>query len=221
MPGDPSAAAAAFADALARKAPLERTWPQGAPLSRCHHNSTGPAEFGAGRPARFSPFDSLLPASPPGPVPVLYAADGDIGALSETIFRDLPLAGRKTLARSLISARSLSGIAVDRPLRFADFTGHGLARLDLRRRDVIESDRRAYPITALLAQAVHAHPARYDGIAWISRQHDLSIAFVLFADRVPTDALAPVGTRYPLAFGAGREMVDRIADDLGITIVEP
>lgn len=220
---DPAAAAADFGARLAAQAPLVRPWTVGTGLVRCHPNRWGPVEFFAGRPARFSPFTSLVPPihHPGEPLRVLYTSDNEAGALSETVFRDLPLRGRKTISRSGLQKQNLSRLVMSRELRLADLTGHGLPRLGLTRRDIIESDRRAYRLTALFAQAVHAHAGRFDGMVWVSRQHDVSLGVVLFEDRLRPNEVDPEGPTYPLAFGYGREVVDGIADDLGITIVDP
>jgi hypothetical protein len=57
---------------------------------------------------------------------------------------------------------------------------------------------------------------------WVSRQHDLSRGVVLFGDRVADKDLdtSPSVPTFPLDFGHGRELVDMIADQLGITIVD-
>lgn len=151
---------------------------------------------------------------------MLYGSDSETGALSETVFRNLPLHGKKTIARSQLQRKNLSSLVLGRALRLADLTGHGLPRLGLTRRVILESDRRAYPLTALFAQAVHAHHGRCDGMVWVSRQHDLSLGILLFEDPVRSDEIDTTGPTYPLAFGHGRDVIDTIADKLGITVVD-
>jgi hypothetical protein len=175
-----------------------------------------------GRAARFSPFVALTARGRnPDPLKVLYASDTETGALSETVFRNLRPAGPKKLGRSRIQRDNLSHLVASRDLKFVDLTSHGLSRLKLTRKDIIESGSRSYPKTALLAQAVHHDPGRYDGMVWVSRQHDRSLGVVLFGGRVQDDELDTTGPTFPLAFGHGRETVDKIADDLLITLIDP
>jgi hypothetical protein len=213
---------------LATRGALVVDWPAARNLLRCHSNRWGPAEFYPGNASRFSPF---LPVIATGRrasrraefVPVLYASDTEIGALSETVFRDLPVGGTKSIARSHLRRKNLSTLIVSRDLKLADLTSHGLARLRLRRQTTIESTRKQYWRTAQLARAVHSLPDKFDGMIWVSRQHDTSKGLVLFGDRVAatdidTDPAVPT---FPLEFGHGRDLVDEIADAVGITIVEP
>lgn len=194
-------------------------------IVRIHKNRYAPTEFYPGVSARFSPFAPLAPAAWPAgdPLPVLYGADNSIGALSETAFRDVPIRGSKSVSRSSLIRLNISTLTVNRELRLADLSGHGLRRLGLRRRDMIDSDRRSYERTTLFAQAVHDAPEGVDGMLWVSRQHDRSLALVLFGDRVLEEEMDTSGVvpTYPLHFGHGRDLVDQVADELDITIIEP
>ena len=213
-----------YAKRIALRGALEATWPAGTPLIRCHPNLYGPATFYAGSPARYSPFLPAVagPGTASSPVGVLYAADSQHGALSETVFRDLPVRGVKRITRSNLRRKNLSELVVSRPLTLVNLTTRGLARLGLRRRTEIESSRKQYWRTCQLARAVHALPENYDGLLWVSRQDDTSRAIVLFEGRVmPSDIdTNPAVPTYPLDFGLGRDRVDEIADDLGITIID-
>lgn len=204
--------------------PLMMEWEAHRPLRRCFPSRWGPLSFfpgGAGG-ARFSSF---VPAGESEPLPVLYTASSDDGALSETVLRDVPVRGLKRIFRSATRDRALVELLCTRRLRLADCTSVGLRRLGVSRSELIESDRRAYPVTALWARAIHADPERFDGIVWVSRQHDTSLAVMLFGDRVRADELDlhldRDGGLLPLLFGPGREVFDDVCDRADITVVDP
>lgn len=226
-PTTPDEAFADFQKRLHDHGALTVPWPKATPLVRCHSNRWGPADFYADGFARFSPFDAPAARSRRTPsgtaVPVLYAADSEVGALSETVFRDLPIKGRKVIARAQLRRRNLSRLVLTRDLKLADLTSHGLARLRLTRKSIVESPSTAYWRTTQLARAIFESPEDFDGLLWVSRQHDTSRAVVLFGGRVDasdidTDPSVPT---FPLDFGHGRDLVDEIADRVDITIVDP
>ena len=199
-----------------------RTLPVGGRLHRVHEAAWGSRQYYAGsaeRPARFSPF---TPDGTEAPLPVLYAALDLAGALSETVFHDVPVRGRKVVARSALVHKVAVTLLTRRPVRLVDLTSNGLSRLGVARTELVESSARAYPTTAAWARALHGCPERPDGLLWVSRQQDTSTAVVLFGDRVGTDdlELAPEAWPMPLLVHEGYDAVARIAADAGITITE-
>lgn len=200
--------------------PLLRTWAAGTAFHRCYDVNWGARQFYAGDSAhrgRFHPFTDLASGRP---VEVLYGADDVDGALSETVFHDVPVRGAKRVPHAKLAHRLVVRLSADRDLRLVDLTSDGLSRLGLSRQELIESDPRSYTGTAAWAQALHAHPARVDGLVWVSRQHDTSQALVLFADRVDVADLhvAPSAIPLTLGAGAGLDAVCEAANRAGITI---
>lgn len=202
--------------------PLGYRWPAAKTFQRVYDVNWGSREFypnSPGRRARFSPF---TPAGSADAVAVLYGADDDLGALSETVFHDVPVTGAaKHVPSSKLIHDQLIELECVRDLDLVDLTSHGLSRLGLTRLQLIESDPRSYPETAEWARALHDHPTRPDGLYWVSRQHDISRCLVLFADRVDAADLSVTASSppLPLGFGAGFDLVCDAADRLGITIV--
>lgn len=203
--------------------PQSYVWDVGRPIVRCHWTINGPREFLAGERGR-ARFSAFRPARAHADVPVLYGATDRDGALSETVLRNVPVTGAKSIARSAFNERSLSFIAPTRELRLADLHSIGLRRIGLLRQQLIETDERFYPTTALWARALHAAPQHFDGLVWVSRQNDASEATMLFGDRVdPQNDLrfVPDRSSVQLHFGEGRRIVDEICDRADITVVEP
>lgn len=216
--------------------PLTTTWAAGETFTRCYDINYGSRDFYAGGAGRFHPFTPATstrrrphPTSARGapdrsgargPLPVLYGASDAIGALSETVFHDVPVRGVRRVPVAKLTHRVLIDLVSARELTLIDLTSHGLARLGLSRSELIESDARSYPATTAWAKALHAHPVRADGLLWVSRQHDTSRALVLFADRVAQDDLSVHPDTPPVALrtGAGLELVCEVADRAGITI---
>jgi hypothetical protein len=170
---------------------------------RCYEVNYGAPQFSGGDPAhrgRFHPFTSVATAAA---VEVLYGADDVDGALSETVFHDVPVRGDKRVPYAKLVHRLVVELVATRDLVLVDLTSPGLSRLRLSRGELIESDARSYPQTAAWARALHGHPEHVDGLTWVSRQHDTSRALVLFGDRVQLSQLEAAPGAVPLALGAG------------------
>jgi hypothetical protein len=198
--------------------PLDRSWPAGHPIIRCHRIDRDATEFNMSNASgRFRPVINHGVI-----VPTLYGADLVQGALSETVFHDVPVRGpgRRVQRKSLITLMRSTFIA-KRDLRLVQLHGAGLTRLGVTHGELIESSSIQYRDTAVWAQALHDH-ADYDGLVWRSRQFNDSYAVMLWGDRVDrfTDLEAdPTTTSLPLFAGAGFEEVQQLADDCGITVI--
>lgn len=128
---------------------------------------------GVGSPTRFAFFGDPV-------VPVLYAAETEQAAVSETLLHDIPMTGGILVPdayRDTVMAR----LRITRPLRLAQLRGTGLRRLGVHARELTDTDSSQYPRTAKWAQAAHA--SGFDGLAWTSRMCNDSQAIVLFGDR--------------------------------------
>jgi hypothetical protein len=113
----------------------------------------------------------------------------------------------------------VSTLVATRDLVLAQLHGHGLRRLRVSRKDLLDGGPRSYPATVLWAQALHRCRTRIDGLVWVSRLHDTSLALILFGDRVQRADLEIVEPPLPLALGAGLENVRQAAEQAGITIL--
>jgi hypothetical protein len=200
--------------------PLTTTWAAGTVFYRCYDVSWGSRDFYAGDPAHRGRFHPLIPVTESTAVPVLYGASDELGALSETVFHDVPVRGTKHVPHAKLHRRLIVPLSVTRDLTLVDLTSAGLSRLGLSRGELVESGARSYPDTAAWARALHDHPTAVDGMTWVSRQHDTSRAVVMFGDGVNTvDLEVPEGAiPLTLAAGAGLDLVCREADRAGITI---
>ena len=176
--------------------------------------------FWVGAPARPGRFHPFTPAGAPGPVPVLYGSDRLAGAISETVFHDVPVRGTKHVPRAKLRRKLAVQLTATRDLRLADLTRYGLRRLGATRAEIIDSDPRSYPHTASWAHGLHTHREHLDGIKWVSRQYDTAVALILFGDRVQETELdiAPTTIPMPLALGRGFDNVKGLADQADITI---
>jgi len=175
--------------------PLLATWPAGREFHRCFDVDWGARQFYAGTPSRRGRFHPFTPAGASEAIPVLYGASDVDGALSETVFHDVPVRGTKHVPYALLLHRLVVALVPQRDLALVDLTSPGLSRLQLAHRELIDSDPRSYPATAAWARALHDHPTQPDGLLWVSRQHNTSTAVVLFGDRVqPTGPASPSPT---------------------------
>jgi RES domain len=201
--------------------PRLHLWPAEQPIVRCHNNEMGATEFNTTSASRrFRPVQNAGGAV----VPTIYGADLDDGALSETVFHDVPTRGpgRRILRKALVPM-VMSAITPVRDLRLVELHGAGLGRLGVAHDELIETGAKQYPRTALWGQALYNHTDGFDGLIWRSRQFNDSLAMMLWGDRVarfadlrPHPAAPPV----PLFAGTGFEKVRELAEAAGITIVE-
>lgn len=201
--------------------PRLHLWPAEQPIARCHNIEMGATEFNT-TPAsrRFRPSQNARATI----VPTIYGADLIEGALSETVFHDVPIRGpgRRILRKALVPM-VMSTIIPIRDLRLAELHGAGLGRLGTTHGELIETGASEYPRTALWGQALYDHSNSFDGLIWRSRQFNDSLALMLWGDRAtrftdlkPHPGSAPV----PLFAGDGFEKVRELAEAVAITIVE-
>jgi hypothetical protein len=119
----------------------------------------------------FSNHDTTRYAS--ADVPILYVASDCYGAFIET-FGYIP---KKYLSSDLLSGRKISVITTDRPLLFADFTGHGLGLIGQKITALYGDDR---AISKQLAKAIALHPAGVDGIKYRSARDLNRFLYLIF-----------------------------------------
>lgn len=203
------------------KTPRLHLWPADKPIVRCHNVAMGATEFNTTLASRrFRPFHDSAGAV----VATIYGADLIEGALSETVFHDVPVRGpgRRILRKALVPMM-LSTVMPARNLRLVELHGAGLARLGVTHGELIESSSRQYPRTALWGEALYDHADRFDGLIWRSRQFNDSLALMLWGNRVDRFAdlqAHPDTAPVPLFAGDGFEAVQELADAVKITIVQ-
>lgn len=186
-------------------------------LWRCHHQRLRADAFNPGMGVgRFHP---LVDQSTGGPIPTLYGSDRMRGALSESVFRNVPVSGpAKRVRRTALEGVCFSILAPTRDLQLANLSGDGLRRLGLRRNEFIDSPASNYPHARRWAEAIH-RDTPVDGLLWVSRQNDRALAVVLFGDRVGAADLEVVVEALPLRTGVGWHYVLQAAEEADITIV--
>ncbi len=199
--------------------PRETIWPAKRPIIRCHNVALGATEFNTSNDSRrFRPVTSKGAV-----VPTLYGADLVEGALSESVFHDVPVRGKgRRIQRKALVPMMRSTVIPKRELRLVQLHGAGLKKLGVTHAELIESSARQYPRTAAWGQALY-DLGDFDGLVWRSRQFNDSYAVMLWGDRVKRrkdidvdDANAPLS----LFMGTGFDEVQQLADDWHITVVE-
>jgi hypothetical protein len=192
-------------------------WPAGKSIVRVHNVRFGATEFNPGfGEGRFHPLNDAAGV----PVATLYASNTLDGALSETVFHDVPVSGAlKLIRQSKLLPMLATTLSPLRDLMLIQLRGFGLKKLGVTRAHLIDSDADRYATTRQWAAALH-HRSSADGLIWMSRQHDSSEALVLFGDRVERsafDVIDPPRSLYPPS--PGWIEVLRAAESAGITIV--
>jgi hypothetical protein len=198
--------------------PLEDIWPAGRPIIRCHNVALGATEFNASTDSRrFRPVQSHGAI-----VPTLYGADLVKGALSESVFHDVPVRGNgRRIQRKALVPMMRSTVIPKRDLRLVRLHSDGLKRLGVKHAELIESSARQYPRTAAWGQGLY-DLGNHDGLVWQSRQFNASYAIMLWGDRVKRRKDIDVDEANPplsLFLGPGFDEVQQLADDGLITVV--
>jgi hypothetical protein len=198
--------------------PLVKMWPGGADLWRVHKLDRRPAEFNPGVDiGRFHPFSG----SAGKPVATLYAANTWEGAVSETVFRDVPLRGAPRIKRRTeIEIRAMSLLRLGREVPLVELRGTGLRRLRLKRSELIEAEADQYSRSVRWAAALYQAVPQAAGLVWTSRIHDSSAALMFFGDRVAEKDFSLVEGPIPLGFGKGLARVMELAEEAGILIAD-
>jgi hypothetical protein len=197
--------------------PLVEVWPPGRFIWRCHDAKLKPTEFnpGFGR-GRFHPISTTSGQ----PIPTLYGADSAAGMLSESVFRGVPARGSgKRIFKSALGGFALSLLSTHRHLRLADLGGHGLMRLGLRRDELTASGPSCYSKTSRWAEAIHRDRPDLDGLMWVPRHNDRTLAVMLFGDRVAPGTLSALGDTLPLVGGTGLRYVLDAAEAADVTVI--
>lgn len=174
---------------------------------------------------RFAPFDSHSTGER---VPTIYLAESLAAALLETSLHDVHTATPRVVPELSLHGKLHARLAAPRDLTLIDLRDPQLERLGLDRTAVSSSAPEHYPCTRRLARSLHATLAGADGLIWHSRQAELTEqpaaeVAVVFCDRVSTSrgswSLAEHRTAAgSLLEGAGRLMLEELADQLDVTI---
>ena len=196
--------------------PLVAMWPAGRPIVRVH-----PATY---RPDQFNPevaSGRFRPLADAGlTVPTMYGSEDFRGALSETVFHDLPRpAAGQVISHATLYPLVRSQILPARDLRLVQLAGYGLDRLLITREQLIMSGPDEYGWTARWGEALYRCDGRPDGLLWVSRQYELSRAVMLFGTRIAADELTVDYLDVaPLWTGQGLADVMQAAAEAGIAI---
>ncbi|WP_437718491.1 RES family NAD+ phosphorylase [Sorangium sp. So ce448] len=133
---------------------------------RVHWLTREPLHFGRSGDNRFD--------APDGEFGVLYAGKDPRCAFIEVFGH---ATGVRFVEQSELAARGLARIAPRRPLRLVNLAGEGLARLGA---DARLTSGESYRAAHRWARAIHDHPRRPDGIAYVARHDPTRVCAALF-----------------------------------------
>lgn len=161
--------------------PIVETLPAGSVFYRVHEpalpdgtgNDGTVFNAGFGKPTRFAFFGDPV-------VPALYAADAPAGALHETILHDAEPGSLVPAAHW--RSKVLTALVLERDLRVARFHSDGLRRLGVFGSELTDTVADDYSETVRWAEAAWAHGL--DGVGYMCRHYNSSMAVCLFGDRV-------------------------------------
>ena len=131
---------------------------------------------------------------------------------------------------STLFGKAHARVRLPTDLLIADLRDASLRTLGIERSAVASSPREHYPCARRVAKHIHSSMQDVAGIVWHSRQAEINQqpaakVLIVFADRVPTERgdwqLVPDRSSFgALLEGSGWLLVDRLADSLGVTLVD-
>ena len=177
--------------------------------------------------SRFSPFDD---ESSGERVPSIYLAESLEASLLETSFHDVPIKTPREVNVSTLFGKAHARVRLPTDLLIADLRDASLRTFGIERSAVASSPREHYPCTRRVAKRIHSSMQDVAGIVWHSRQAEINQrpaakVLIVFADRVPTERgdwqlVSDRSSFGALLEGSGWLLVDRLADSLGVTLVD-
>jgi hypothetical protein len=196
--------------------PQIEVWEAGRTIVRCH----GPAYH----ERQFNPTTYLARFRPivhgGTVVPTIYGADDLPGSISETVFHEVPVRGpNRRILRSELDRWVWCEVVPTRDLNLVALHGTGLRRVQVTHGELIECDAAHYADTAVWSVALHDAGSTPDGLCWRSRQHNDSLALMLFGTRVQEADLIITRVAESLAHKPGGDLAYEFAEASGITIV--
>lgn len=196
--------------------PQIELWRADRVIVRCHGPRYHERQFNdTTNLARFRPF-----VDEGRVVPTIYGASDFDGAVSETVFHEVPVRGsNRRILRSEIDRWVWSEVAPTRDLRLVSLHGTGLRRAQVTHGELIECDASEYADTVPWSVALHDTANAPDGLCWRSRQHNDSFALMLFGSRVADSDLAVVRPADSLARSPGGDLVYAFAEAADIAII--
>lgn len=191
-------------------AALITTVPADTSVWRIHSATRGAADLNPTPRPRVrtgGPFDSL-----DGSYAYLYVGDSPAAAVAETLCRNLPVdQSPRLIPRIQVRGRLLSELRTTRPVRVADLTGTGAARLNA---DVwlTKCDPSGYLAARRWAAAVLAANPDIDGLQYRPRHDENNLAWMLAAGPTVTahpavSAVSAVGGVVPLDSADGHYLL--------------
>lgn len=200
--------------------PKVHEWRAGALIHRIHDAKRAGNVFNPckGAPARVSPFHDASGKC----VPFLYGGSDFPAACFETIFRDLPEKGARTVPESVLAGRAHSRLSPSHGLFLADMTADGEGYLGERFSGQAFSTcpPRDYSRTVAWATAVYRQCPTLHGLIWVPYQTNTRRAVVLWKPRLRGIKLI-ASPRVRLDTGTGRVLVGRIGEEFKITLTLP
>jgi hypothetical protein len=147
---------------------------------RSHEIEFGPVHYGRDGTYRFD--------DPGKEYGVLYVAEDPFGAFAESFGQllALPVALPRMIPSGLLMERVLSTVTCNRPLRFVDLTGPGLARIGADARLFSGDHEHSRP----WSKALREHPSQIDGIYYPCRHDPSRRAAAIFRDGLAWTDLA-------------------------------
>ena len=191
--------------------------PAGTELHRTHHRDFSPDQFNP-RPDSNARFSTVLDEGG-DVIPTIYCASTLNGSLMETLFHDIPYqSDDKFLSGSKLVDQMHSTLTTNQDISLALLSKMALRKLGVPPDKLVTSEKSAYGFSRAVAEEIYRLNPGIQGIEWISRQDDKSVAYVLFESRFDTPPLTPTGNSRSLELEAFDDVLD-VAEQIGVLIV--
>jgi hypothetical protein len=173
--------------------------------------------------SRFNPFPDVAGVN----VSTLYAGTTEHAAALESVFHDVPHIPDPQFPTGKLKEFVLSRLSLKRRLLVLELLNSQLRQVPVPGRDeslleseIIHSSPVQYPITRRWAQHFFSSLPSLQGLAWRPRLGGQGTSYVFFGQRIsPSTDLEPNGPPIPIETGVGRALIEQIAADAHIVLV--
>lgn len=173
--------------------------------------------------SRFNPF----PGFPHTNVSTLYAGSTEHSAALESVFHDVSHTPGPTYPSQGLDQFVMSTMTLTRPLKVLRLVNDQLRQISvpgratsLLKAELIHSSPSDYPATRRWANYFYQCLPDTAGLAWRPRLGGEGTAYILFGDRVSPADFSPPSDPLIISSGPGRDMIETIAGDAHIVIID-
>jgi hypothetical protein len=191
--------------------------PVGTELHRVHLEKYDGDQFNPS-PNANARFSSILDSTG-DVIPTMYCASTFSGALMETVFHDVPYQEYfKLVYKSELVDRVHTTLTTNQPIKVVELSTKALRKLGVKPEHLVTSEKSNYEYSRSVAKEIFDKNPDIQGLKWVSRQDNTSIAFMLFGNRFAATPFNILGRGISLIDEEFKQVIE-VAEEIGAYIV--